>query len=176
MRKTRWLKLLYIALALLILDIFSKYLIDAYLPLIERSAPFYPYGGLGIFKDIGGVELTIVHATNKGAAWGAFAQFQPYLMALRFVFVAVLLVYLVFINRQENLQIPLTLITAGATGNVLDFFIYGHVVDMIHFNLWGYHFPIFNVADSAIFIGVFCIFALTLFGSKQTVKSHSKRS
>jgi signal peptidase II len=46
------------------------------------------------------------------------------------------------------------LIIAGGIGNILDYFIYGHVVDMFHFILWGYSFPVFNVADASIFMGI----------------------
>lgn len=154
-------------LVVLFLDMISKWFIQSHLPLIGRSPPFYPYGGIPVFHHFLGIEFAIVHEINKGAAWGAFADFQPYLMALRVVLVAVLICYLLFFNRQKSLQIPLTLIIAGAIGNILDFFIYGHVVDMFHFNFGGYYFPVFNIADSAIFIGVVWILFRSIFFQKQ---------
>ena len=49
----------------------------------------------------------------------------------------------------------MTLILAGAISNVIDTFVYGHVVDMIHFTFWGYDYAVFNLADSAVCLGVF---------------------
>lgn len=159
-----------ILLSILLVDALSKWFIQADLPLISRSPPFYPYGGIPVFQHFLGIEFAIVHEINKGAAWGVFADFQPYLMALRVVLVVALICYLFFFNRQKSVQIPLTLIIAGAIGNVLDFFIYGHVVDMFHFKLWGYYFPVFNIADSAIFIGVAWILLRSFFFQQVSVK------
>jgi signal peptidase II len=50
------------------------------------------------------------------------------------------------------------LIATGAIGNILDYFIYGHVVDVFYFVFWGYSFPVFNVADSIIFCGIVVLF------------------
>jgi signal peptidase II len=47
----------------------------------------------------------------------------------------------------------LTLILGGAVGNVIDRVLYGHVVDFLDFHAGGWHFPAFNVADSAITVG-----------------------
>lgn len=77
--------------------------------------------------------------------------------------IAGLCVYLFCFNRDSSWQIPLILIIAGAVGNVADFFLYGHVVDMLHFVFWGYDFPIFNVADSAISIGIGLLFVISWF-------------
>jgi signal peptidase II len=157
------LKVGVMVLLILLVDALTKWWVQADLPLIAKSPPWYPYGGVGVFKDLFGVEFALVHETNKGAAWGAFADFQPYLMVVRIVLIALLLGYLLFFNRQKALLFPLTLIVAGAIGNVLDFFIYGHVIDMFQFILWGYHFPVFNVADMSIFFGVCWILLKTLF-------------
>ena len=58
---------------------------------------------------------------------------------------------------------PLTCIAAGALGNILDFFLYGHVIDMFYLIFYKYSYPIFNVADSAIFLSVMYL----LFTSKK---------
>ena len=50
----------------------------------------------------------------------------------------------------------------GALCNILDYFFYGHVIDMLHFVFWGYDYPVFNVADSFICIGVFWLFFASL--------------
>lgn len=115
---------------------------------------WYPYGGIGIFKNFLGIEFSISHQINHGAAWGMLADFQIPLLYLRIALISFLFIYTIFFNTNPKRNIPFVLIIAGATGNVIDYFLYGHVVDMLHFVLWGYDFPVFNLADSAIFIGV----------------------
>ena len=114
----------------------------------------YPYGGVGIFHDFFGINFSLVHATNTGAAWGLFAEFQDYLLYFRIFFVAMLLVYFLFFNKQSGHRFSLSLIITGAIGNIIDYFVYGHVVDLFYFNFWGYSYPVFNVADATIFSGI----------------------
>lgn len=150
-----WLAL-FLGIAVFAFDFASKYLTHLFLPMgTLESDPYFPYGGIGIFKNFLGIEFSIVHATNRGAAWGVMANFQHFLVLIRVLLVLVLLAYLFFGKRHPEWRIPMTLIVAGALGNIFDFFFYGHVVDMFHFVLWGYDYPVFNVADSAIFIGIF---------------------
>jgi signal peptidase II len=122
----------------------------------------YPYGGIPVFENFLGIEFSISHQINKGAAWGVLAEYQVPLLYLRIALILALLVYFLFFNKHSSWNIPLALIVAGALGNVLDFFIYGHVVDMLHVVLWGYDFPVFNIADSAICIGVAWLFVASL--------------
>lgn len=144
-----------------VLDLATKFFTQKYLPLSYYHAYTYPYEGIGVFRNFMGIEFSINHAINRGAAWGILAEFQTYLLVVRILFVAALFIYLLFFNKFKNKQIPLTLILAGALGNICDYFFYGHVIDMFHFILWGYDYPIFNVADAAIFIGVVWLFLLS---------------
>ena len=114
----------------------------------------YPYGGIGIFRDWLGIEFSINFLTNYGAAWGVLSDFQIYLLGLRIVLIVALAYYVLYMNIQPKWVLPIALILAGAIGNVMDFFTYGYVVDMFHFIFWGYDYPVFNIADSAVFIGV----------------------
>jgi signal peptidase II len=144
----------YLGLIVLLADIISKFLTQAYLPLMQGAWHWYPYGGIGIFKNFLGIEFSISHQINHGAAWGIFSNFQLPLLYLRIGLIAVLLMYAIVFNRHPSWNYPLALIIAGALGNVIDYFLYGHVVDMLHFVLWGYDFPVFNLADTSIFIGI----------------------
>ncbi len=146
--------LLYAAfLLVLFTDAVSKYWIQGHLPLISSSAATYPYGGIGVFKDFSGIEFSLVHAINKGAAWSIFSDHTNLLLVLRVGLIGLLLYYF-YQQKSFFVRFPLALIIAGALGNVIDIFLYGHVIDMFHFILWGYDYPVFNVADSFIFIGV----------------------
>jgi signal peptidase II len=153
---------LIVGLIVLILDILTKYWVHASIPLINYFHYSYPYGGIPISKNFGGIEFSIVHTINSGAAWGMLSEFQFYLLLFRIALIVGIGIFLFFFNQHPLLSIPLSLIAAGAIGNVLDFFIYGHVIDMFHFVFWGYDYPVFNIADSAICIGIFGIALLNL--------------
>lgn len=150
-----------------VLDVITKYLTQEYLPLNYLNPHFYPYGGIGVFKNFLGIEFSINHATNRGAAWGILAEFQSSLLILRIILVSAMLVYVLFYNKDVSKQIPLMLIMSGAIGNICDYFFYGHVIDMFHFIFWRYDYPIFNVADSAIFIGIVWLFLLSTLKPKE---------
>lgn len=154
----RLLLLLGIAASLFFLDLFSKQWIHHHLPHIDFN-PYYPHGGIGVFKDVGGISFSIVHATNLGAAWGLFANFSYLLLMVRIALVTTLTLYL-FTKATSEKKLPLTLIITGAFCNILDYFIYGHVIDFFYFVLFGYSFPVFNIADSAIVIGVGLLFLM----------------
>lgn len=160
--------LLLLGFLILILDQVTKGFVYIYLPTIDSSFYWYPYGGIGIFQNFMGIEFSINHMTNTGAAWGILGDYQLFLMILRLGLIVGLCIHLYYFNRYFSWQLPLILIIAGALGNFIDFFIYGHVVDMLHFVLWGYDFPVFNLADSAISIGIFSIFLLSSFKFKNT--------
>lgn len=162
--------LVFIGLSLLLLDIITKYLVYHHLPVSNRFSLWYPYGGIGIFKNFLGIEFSINHTINYGAAWGMFAEVKDFLLVLRIIMIAGLLGYLFFYNKNKSWQFPLVLISMGALGNVIDTFVYGHVVDMFHFILWGYDFPVFNVADSCITIGVAWLFISSLLHPQKVQK------
>jgi signal peptidase II len=147
---------IFIALAvfLFLTDALVKAFVHHEIPSITASTPVYPFGGIAVFHNWHGVDFSIVHVMNKGAAWGAFASLQKYLLYARVAIIGGLLTYLIFVKANAFRKFCLLLITTGAFGNVVDYFVYGHVVDMFYFIFWGYSYPVFNIADSLIFIGV----------------------
>lgn len=164
--------LFFVGILVLVLDQLTKGFVYTYLPVIDSSFYWYPYGGIGVFKNFAGIEFSINHMTNTGAAWGVLGNYQLILIILRIGLILGLFVYLFKFNEHISWRLPLILIIAGALGNVIDFFIYGHVIDMFHFVLWGYDFPVFNVADSAISIGITSLFILSFL--KESPQDHSK--
>ncbi len=161
-----WRSPIWVCAFLLLLDIVSKYLTQAYLPKRSLWDVWYPYGGIPVFKNFLGIEFSIVHATNTGAAWGIGGDHQNLLLILRIALIVAILGFLVFFNKKTSNIWPLWLIVTGALGNVIDYFVYGHVVDMFHFILWGYDYPVFNVADSMICIGILWLLGLSLWGKE----------
>lgn len=150
-----------LGISILLLDQLTKFLTYQFIPPMDHVFYRYPYGGIGVFYHVLGIDFSINYMTNKGAAWGVLGNYQILLIFVRITLVIGLLIYLYKFNRHTSWQIPLVLIITGAIGNVLDFFIYGHVIDMLHFVFWGYDFPVFNIADSAISIGIFSLFLLS---------------
>lgn len=157
----RFSSLLLIGLIVLLFDQLTKYLTYQFIPPIEQTYYGYPYGGIGVFENLLGIQFSINYLTNTGAAWGLFGHYPYPLIFLRMALIIGMSVYLIFFNHHRSWRIPLVLIISGALGNVLDFFLYGYVVDMLHFVLWGFDFPIFNLADSAISLGIGALFLLS---------------
>ena len=122
--------------------------------LIERTLPFptfYPPDNIIVIPGF----FNLVHVGNTGAAWSLFSGYPKALAALGIM--ALLLLY--FFRNALQLKLPdsqssFGLIIGGILGNLIDRFRLGHVTDFLDFHAAGWHFPSFNVADSAITIGV----------------------
>lgn len=105
---------------------------------------------------------------NTGAAFGMFAGHAAWWRQLFFIGVAVIaLVVILFMQRKLGPQNPMYTISlgfigGGAIGNLIDRVLYGSVIDFLDVYIGSHHWPAFNVADSAITVGV-CIFLLTQF-------------
>ena len=162
--------LMSVSLLLLFIDFFTKAYVYYLLPVMNYKN-IYPYGGLGIFQNVLGIDFSICLTINRGAAWGLLADFQIFLLIIRMLVIVGMIFYLGFINKDKRAIAPLFLLIAGAIGNVIDYFLYGFVIDFFQFNLWGYHFPVFNVADIAITTGVVWLFLVACFHKRILTKS-----
>ncbi len=108
-----------------------------------------------------GLEVTsffnLVLVFNKGAAFSFLAREAgwqtPLLVGFALVAAGIVSVLIVRSPEKDLLRAALALILGGALGNVIDRLRFGHVVDFLDFHAAGWHFPAFNVADSAITIG-----------------------
>lgn len=132
---------------LLLLDVATKqWAIRAIPPMAFGT---YPFGGIPIFSW-GEITFSLNTIVNTGAAWGLFAGHPTLLF-----FVRILIILGVAYLAPKRLSIGLIL--TGAVGNIIDYCLYGHVIDFFHFTFWGYSFPIFNIADSCITLGTFAL-------------------
>ena len=161
----RYVKFIIIFFILIVLDISLKYYVHHHVAKMSWLYPFFPYGGIGIFKDFLGISFSINYVENTGAAWGLLAKYPSTLFAIRIVIVVGLVIYLAKFNLDKVKDLPLLLIITGALGNIIDFILYRKVIDMFHFNFWGYSYPIFNLADAMITIGIIWLF-ITFFKKK----------
>ena len=143
----------YLSLSLLVIlaDAVSKWIVATTIDLHESVA---------IVPDV----FQIVHVRNTGAAFGIGAntdsRLVPLLLnagALTVFFVVVAYAFRAAVTNRM-LQVGLHLILGGAIGNLIDRFRFGYVVDFLDFSLRDHHWPAFNVADSAICIGIVLLF------------------
>ena len=121
--------------------------------------------------------LSITHWTNEGAAFSLFANSaSPHLVrwglvAFTLLIALVILVVLVRLGDRITLTtVALTLVFAGALGNVHDRIVYGSVVDFIEVHIFSYHWPDFNLADSSIVIGA-CLLVLDSLRPKKSANT-----
>ena len=130
-------KILVIALVGIIVDRISKILVSS-------------SNGYVVIKNF----FNITYAKNFGAAWSMFSGNRLFLIIIT---VFALLFILFYIYKAKNINKIETLsygfILGGIIGNFIDRLFFGYVIDFLDFNLFGYNFPIFNIADSLIVIG-----------------------
>lgn len=143
----------YLALAatVIVLDIWTKALVLARIDLHE-TLPIIP----NFFQ--------LVHVRNTGAAFGIGANASSRLVPLLLNVGAIAVFFVVVVYAMRSavtdrlLQTGLHLILGGAIGNLLDRFRFGYVVDFLDVYVGTKHWPAFNVADSAICIGIALLF------------------
>lgn len=143
--KKKYILLSVISLSVLLLDQLSKLYIDS---------SFRVYDSVTVFKNF----FHITYIRNPGAAFGIFADNDasfriPFFLTLSLIAAAGILF---FYRTVEDilLQVALSLILGGAIGNMIDRARYGEVIDFIDVHWYNKHWPAFNLADSAITIGV----------------------
>lgn len=119
-----------------------------------------------------GQYLVLYYIRNPGAAFNIFETNAPVLIVLIAVAVVVIAyLYLRMFNTGSLLyKLVFGLIIGGAAGNLLDRFTHGSVVDFIWFRIpqIGFSFAIFNLADSAITIGIILLFVALIFGNTRS--------
>lgn len=132
-----------IAFVILVLDLASKYWVESTLE-FGQVIPLTSF-------------FNLVLTYNPGAAFSFLSEqsgWQRWFLSGVAGSAALLIIYLLTRYRHERLFcLSLSLILGGALGNLYDRITLGHVVDFLDFYIGTYHWPAFNVADSAIFIG-----------------------
>jgi signal peptidase II len=137
MKKRIYYSLLFISIIVL-LDQVTKYLARTYISPME-SIELLPI-------------LNLVNVRNQGAAFGMFRSLgNNFFIAISFA--AILFMLWVIVTAKEDYRI-FSLLAGGAIGNLIDRLTLGYVVDFIDFTVSGHHWPAFNVADSALTIGI----------------------
>lgn len=145
-----------IAFVAFLVDQGTKYLIASRMDIGEQ------------ISVIGNFFLITSHR-NRGAAFGILEDQRWFFIVITTIVVIAIIWYLKKVMKTKNKLLPvaLSLVLGGAVGNFVDRVIAGEVVDFLQFNFGSYEFPIFNVADSCIVIGVALIILDSLFDMKR---------
>lgn len=147
-----------IAIIIITLDQFTKWLIVKKLE-IGDSIP--------VIENV----LYITSSRNQGAAWGILQNHMWFFYVVTVIVVIGLVIYIQRHTRNQRFMgIALGLILGGAVGNFVDRIFHKEVVDFIQTYIGSYPFPIFNVADSSLCVGVALLFIHMLFEDKQKKK------
>ncbi len=160
--KQTGLRFVWISLIIFVLDQITKHAIVDGMSLYEsiQILPFF--------------NLTYVH--NYGAAFSFLYDaggWQRYFLSAVALIVSAVIIWWLKDASKEQILLPVafSFILGGALGNVFDRLVYGYVIDFLDFYYGSYHWPAFNVADSAIFIGA-ALLIIDIFKNKDEDNSH----
>ncbi|MDR6551398.1 signal peptidase II [Paenibacillus qinlingensis] len=163
----KYLKYYLYALLAFILDQVTKWIIVKKVPLGEE-------------RPVIGDFFMITSHRNRGAAFGILQDQRWFFISVTIVVLCGIIWYMQRTIREDKVLLPfaLCLLLGGAFGNFVDRALFGEVVDFFQFtfdfNFFGkevdYIFPIFNVADSCIVVGVILIFIESLLASRKEKK------
>lgn len=149
---------LFITLIILIGDQLTKFIIRTQMTLGESFAVVPKF-------------LYITSHRNNGAAWGILSGKMTFFYIITIIVLIALIVF--YIKEAKNnmlMQIAISLLFSGALGNFIDRVSSSEVVDFIDTVIFGYDFPIFNIADASLTIGVVLLIIVLLKDQNQKGK------
>jgi signal peptidase II len=164
--ENKYAKLALITGTIIVLDLITKALILKHVPL-HNTISVIP----GFFN--------IIHIQNPGGAFGFMANQGSGVRSVLFLFVSSIAIGVIFYfykttpAKEKWLTTSLSLIFGGAIGNLIDRIRFGQVVDFLDVYIKHLHWPAFNVADSAITIGITIFIFQILFKNKEFYKKES---
>lgn len=146
-----------IAVLILIVDQLSKSIVEIFIPLNESVT---------VIKNF--FYLTVAH--NTGGAWSIFSE-HSYLFIIASILAIILLIKFMF-GFKNNLRnnIAFASLFGGIFSNLADRVFLGYVRDFLDFKIFGYNYPIFNIADVAIVVGVILLIVAVIKGEDKRDK------
>ena len=140
---------------LVVLDQASK----IYLTLVNKTSPIDLEVIRGFFR--------ITYTCNDGAAFSILKGKRVFFIIMTIIVVFLIVYYLLKNKVYWVEKYSLLLIISGAVGNLIDRIMYGYVIDFLDFIIFGYDFPVFNIADRFITIGAIGLISSILFLNKE---------
>jgi signal peptidase II len=158
MQRRTWPIWYYYAIAIIVffLDYITKKIVENTMEIGEKI-------------EVLGNFFLLTSIRNRGAAFGILQEQRLFFLVITIIVVAGIIFYLHYSYRKGSriMLAALGMILGGAVGNFLDRALYGEVVDFLQFNFGSYTFPIFNLADSGICIGVGMVILDSLLSQKR---------
>ena len=139
--------------------------------IIDQASKWLIVKSMDLGESIQLIEnvLYITSHRNQGAAWGILQGQMWFFYIITAIVIVGIIVYIQRLDRREKLMgLALGFMLGGAIGNFIDRLFRKEVVDFINTYVFTYDFPIFNVADSALVIGVFLLLLQTFLEGKQS--------
>ncbi len=155
-------KIYIISLLIFILDQITKSLISTYLKLNES---------IEIIKDF----FYIRYINNKGASWGILENNRILLIGLSIIAIIMIIRYSYSFKKTKLNTYGFGLLLGGILGNLSDRLIFGYVKDFLDFIIFRYDFPVFNIADISIVIGVVLLIISILKGEDKNGSKSSRK-
>lgn len=153
--------LIFITLIIIIFDVISKIFISNIL-ILNKSITIIP----NFFY------LTYTH--NYGGAWSIFDNSTLFITIVSFLIIIGIIYYLFKNKVTRKIEIVgYSLLLGGAIGNLIDRIVYGYVIDFLDFYIFKYDFPIFNVADIGIVVGIILLLVSMIL---EVYKNDNKRN
>ncbi len=150
-----------VAIVLFVLDQFTKYLVEEYL---ISTVPI-----IGSF-------FTLEKVHNIGAAWGILGGSTFFLVLVSAVALIVLNEYLRYEKKFNKISVfGYGLLMGGILGNLIDRILYGYVIDFLSFTFGSYQFPVFNLADMGIVIGIGFLFIEICRGEVYEIRNRRRK-
>ncbi len=142
-------------------DIFSKLIISKYIS-INENVP--------IIKNF----LNITNVRNTGVAWSLFDNQTLLVLIISTIVIIGIIIYIKKNKPNTNIEkISYSMILGGALGNLIERLVYSYVTDFIDIHIFGYNYPIFNLADTFIVVGA--ILLIIISWRNEYGKNKSKR-
>lgn len=135
-------KIYIIGFVALLLDQITKFIVTQNMNLLEQISVIPHF-------------FHIHYIQNRGAAWGIL---QDNTILLTIVTAVALILLNQYLNKETHFTkisiLSYGMLLGGMLGNLIDRILYHYVIDFLDFNIFGYHFPVFNIADTLIVCGV----------------------
>lgn len=142
-------------------NITAYFLLSSIVFIIDQATKYFIRANMTLFDAVNVIPcFNVVYVRNIGSAFGMFRSFGNTFFVV-IASVAIIVIAVMMIKEPES-RPALSLILGGAAGNLADRLMLGYVVDFFDLYVGSYHWPAFNVADSALTVGI-ALLALNMF-------------
>lgn len=155
-------KVYILAIAIFIIDQISKALISTYLKLNESIV---------VIKDF----FYLRYINNTGASWGILSNSRILLIILSLIAIVILIRYMYNFKKNKLNLVGFGFLLGGILGNLADRLLYGYVKDFLDIIIFNYDFPVFNIADIFIVLGVIILIISIIRGEDKNGSKSSRR-